>query len=95
MLHPIFYVDFNEMVDATTVLLSQRDTKVDSSGRAVELSEGMVITVYMDDVDDNGHADKLIAHGEVTRNVADGWSSHVKWCCRIDDDGIRPQSKIG
>lgn len=38
MKQPRIPVDFNEMLDADLVLLSQNDTKVDSSGREVVLS---------------------------------------------------------
>lgn len=91
---PIFYVDFNEMVDDNTVLLSSDDSKVDASGICVQLHEGMLVSVYMNDLDEHGNVDNLVARGAVVRNTQDGWSSHVKWCCRIDPDGIRQRSTI-
>jgi lysophospholipase L1-like esterase len=91
---PYFYVDFNEMVDANTVLLSAGDSKVDARGVTVQLREGMLVSVYMDDLDENGNVDNLVANGVVTKNTEAGWAAHVKWCCRIDSDGIRPQSGI-
>jgi hypothetical protein len=94
MSRPIFYVDFNEMVDANTVLLSVENTKVDASGVTVQLHEGMLISVYMDDLDEYGKIDDLVANGTVVQNTIEGWGSHVKWCCRIDNDGIRVRSKI-
>jgi len=90
-----FYVDFNEMIDANTVLLSAGDCKIDSRGVTVQLQEGMLVTVYMDDLNENGSADNLVANGVVTKNTdAACWAAHVKWCCRIDGDGIRPQSEV-
>ena len=94
MSRPVFSVDFNEMLDARTVLLSARDTKVDASGVTVRLQEGMLVSLYMNDLDRHGNRDDLIARGVVVKNTAKDWSSHVKWCCRIDDDGIRARSKI-
>lgn len=94
MKRPLFYVDFNEMIDANTVLLSVEGSKVDAHGRTVQLQEGMPVSVYMDDVDENGNVDDLVANGVVEKNTQSGWSTHVKWCCRIDDNGIRPQSEI-
>lgn len=91
---PVFCVDFNEMVDANTVLLSANDTKPDASGVIVHLQEGMSVTVYMDDLDEHGSIDNLVANGIVVRNMASGWASHVKWSCRIDANGIRAQSEI-
>jgi hypothetical protein len=92
MQRPVFYVDFNEMVDLNTVLLSAGDTKIDASGVSVQLQEGMPVSVYMDDRDENGNVDNLIADGLVVRNATSDWSAHVKWCCRIDGNGIRRQS---
>lgn len=37
MVRPVFYADFNEMVDADTVLLSVDDSKKDASGVVVLL----------------------------------------------------------
>lgn len=89
---PVFYVDFNEMVDDNTVLLSADDSKIDASGVSIQLNEGMPVSIYMDDVDEHGNTDDLVARGVVVRNIQEGWSSHVKWCCRIDRDGIRRRS---
>ena len=90
MHRPYFYVDFNEMIDASTVLLSAGDSKVDAHGVIVQLHEGMRVGVCMHDLDENGKIDNLVAAGVVTENTEPGWASHVKWCCRIDSDGIRP-----
>ena len=95
MSRPVFYVDFNEMVDSNTVLLSVEDTRADASGVIVHLQQGMYVTVYMDDLVEDGNVDNLVANGVVVRNTDRGWAAHVKWCCRIDSDGIRAQSEIG
>jgi len=42
----------------------------------------------MDDLDEDGQPDPLVASGTVELNTSKGWSSHVKWCVRIDDKGI-------
>jgi hypothetical protein len=89
---PRIYVDFNEMLDADLVLLSQDDTKADSSGSDVHLSAGMPVHVYSDDV---GPGDPiLVADGTVERNTDTGWSAHVKWCCRINAAGIREEREL-
>lgn len=85
---PTLYVDFNEMLDGDLVLLSQGDTKTTADGRSVSLYEGMPVRVYMDDADEVG-PNNLVASGYVELNRDTGWSSHVKWCCRIDSNGIR------
>ena len=75
------YVDFNEMVDDNTVLLSKEDTKVDSEGNTITFHEGMPVSIYTDDEDENGEKDNLIAEGvAIQLDLSDysGWQ-HVKW----------------
>jgi hypothetical protein len=81
---PRLYVDFNEMLEPGLYLLSRTDTTQDSAGNSIELADGRPVAVYMDD--DGG---ALIADGVVERNEQHGRSAHVKWCCRIDQTGIR------
>jgi hypothetical protein len=89
------YVDFNEMLEPNLVLLSTNDEKIDSLGRIVSLCEGLKIAVFMDDVDESGNVDNLVARGEVEKNNSDvGWATHVKWCCRIDENGIKHESEL-
>ncbi len=86
---PRLYVDFNEMLDEDLVLLSKGDVKADSSGADIDLHAGMRVHIYMDDVDENGVEDPLIADGVVEAAPRTGWSAAAKWCCRIDTKGIR------
>lgn len=96
MKRPIFHIDFNHMIEPDLVILSSKDGTLDASGATVLLTEGLQVTVCMDDLDENGKIDNLIANGTVEKSLASAsdWSSWAKWCCRIDDDGIRPQSEI-
>lgn len=90
------YVDFNEMVDDNTVLLSKEDTKVDSEENTITFYEGMPVSIYTDDEDENGEKDNLIAEGvAIQLDLSDypGWQ-HVKWCCRIDEKGIMHESEL-
>jgi len=54
----------------------------------------MEVTLYMDDSDEHGIPDNLIAAGVVEANLSSGWTAHVKWCCRINADGIRHQAEL-
>ena len=90
---PRLYVDFNEMVEANLVLLAQEDRKVDSAGNMVVLAPGLMVHVYMDDVDEDGRDDPLIADGVVERSPGAGWTAPARWCCRIDSNGIRRASE--
>ena len=90
------YVDFNEMVTHNIVLLSKDDTKADSLGNTVTFYEGMPISIYSDDLGDNGEADNLIAEGiAIKYDLSDypGWQ-HVKWCCRFVEDSIKHESDL-
>lgn len=91
---PKIRVDFNEIVEENLILLSAVDTKCDSEGNVVELSEGLKVSIYDVDCDESGNPDNLVASGVVERNCSKGWSAHVRWCCRIDDNGIRHTSEV-
>ncbi len=92
---PMLKVDFNEMLDSNLVLLSADDAKLNSRGELVSLHEGLPVTVYMEDTDEDGSVDNLVAKGIVVRNRSEvGWASNAKWCCKIDDHGIRHESEL-
>lgn len=91
---PTLHVDFNELLAPDLVLLSAADTKVDAQGRVVSLVDGLDVIVYMDDTDASGNVDNLVATGVVERNRSSGWGAHVKWCCRIGENGIQHQSEL-
>ena len=90
---PRILVDFNELA-GNIVLLSQGDTKMDSGGNLITFREGMAISVY-DENEENGDQDNLLADGIAVLNPLakdhPAWA-HVKWCCRIDENGIRHES---
>lgn len=90
------YVDFNEMVDHNTVLLSKDDTKIDSQGNVITFYEGMPVGIYSDDISDNGEVDHLIAEGIATKKNLSNYPywQHVKWCCRINLDGMIHESDL-
>ena len=89
-------VDFNEMVDDNIVMLSKTDTKTDFQGNSVTLYEGMPVSIYEEDVYEDGEVDYLIAEGIVIRHdfAAYPFSFHVKWFCRIDSYGIQNKPEL-
>lgn len=94
MKQPRIPVDFNEMLESDLVLLSRTDTRTDSSGAVIVLSEGLVVRIYEDDVGADGRPDNLIADGTVERKKSDvKWAGQTTWCCRIDAQGIRHESE--
>lgn len=86
---PAFYVDFNEMVEADLVLLSQSDERKSSDGEVVTFREGMSVRIFMDDPSPGGEPEFLTAEGKVEPNLYADWSGHVRWLCRISSEGIR------
>jgi len=92
-MRPRVYVDFNEMTNPDEVLLSRTDTKTDSHGNVVRFAEGLVVAVYMDDQDEQGNPDNLIADGVAIRNTFSGWQASVPWVLKIDRRGVRRQSE--
>lgn len=95
MKEPRIYVDFNEMLEEDLVLLSKEDSKLDSAGNFVQFYEGLPIKIYMDDIDEYGNIDNLLAEGIVEKNtITEGWGSIAKWNCRISKEGIYHESDI-
>jgi len=90
---PRVYVDFNERYGEDEVLLSQGDSKMDSAGNIVEFTEGKFVSVFMDDPDETGAPDYLIADGVAMKNNYGGWTSAAKWILKIDERGIRRASQ--
>ena len=76
------------------MLLSVTDTKMASNAEVVHLRDQLEISVYSDDTDEHGEPDNLVAAGVVEANKFTGWCAHVKWCCRIDANGIRHESEL-
>jgi len=83
-------VDFNAMGEDYLMPMSKTDSVVDSDGNTVVLSEGVEIYLYEEDYDIFDRQDNLIAEGIIVRNT--GMNSAVKWCCHINDLGVRHES---
>lgn len=78
------WVDFNECCacdaedEAPVYLFSQADTVNDSDGNEVELYEGMTVSVFDNDLDDQGKPDVILAEGIVIGNKLQSYPK-VKW----------------
>lgn len=89
-------VDFNELVAHDVVLLSKCDSKTDSQGNLITFHEGMSVSIYSHDISNDGQPDNLIAEGiAIKQDLTDypTWQ-HVKWCCRIDSNGVLHESDL-
>jgi hypothetical protein len=89
---PRIRVDFNELVEADLVLLSKSDAVLDSESNEVTLSDGVKVFVYEFNHYADGEKEYLLADGVAERNRPESngpWTKAAKWCCRIDENGIR------
>lgn len=90
---PKIQIDFNEMIEYDLILLSKTDFKKDANGNMIQLKEGMKICIYMEDIDEFGKQDDLVAYGIVEHNNSGVFKTCI-WNCRIDKNGIRHQSDL-
>lgn len=90
----IFRADFNEMIDCEIIMFSQSDQKRNIHSTVITITEGMSVLLMEEDFDQSGNPDNVIAAGTVTRNYNSDFSAHVKWCCKINADGIRHESDL-
>ena len=58
------------------------------------MHEGMVVTAFDEDVDDDGKPDKLLASGTVERSPAWLRCNGSRWVLRIDENGVRHESDL-
>jgi hypothetical protein len=90
MPHPKVYADFQNMGDANRLKLNCAGTREDLQRQGIELHEGCVLTLYMDDADEQGRPNELLAEGTVRYNAQPG-------CCVADIDwkGLRHTCEVG
>lgn len=86
---PLVYADFNNLDDSNRLKLDRAGTIAALSEMELQLAEGLPLTLYMDDADDEGRSDRLLAEGIVHFNREEGC-----WVAAIDWDAIRHESDI-
>jgi len=80
MAHPRVYADFQNLDDENRLRLTCAGTRLDLERQALELREGMVLTLYTDDATDDGQSDELLADGVVHFNQAENcWVAAIDW----------------
>ena len=73
------HVDFNEMLEPDLVLLSQTDQVVDQEGNIVQLYEGLFISLYSEDFDEQGNPQYKVSMGSFeTEEEAQLFISYLK-----------------
>ena len=85
--------DFNGLF-SELLCLSHSETRVGEDGQDIQVNEGMTVTAFEEDVDDEGKPDNRIASGTVERSP--NWLScrGSRWVLRIHENGVRHESDL-
>src|ERR1051325_5632558 len=77
---PKIYADFHNLDDANQIRLNTVGTRRDLERLGIELKEGLALTLYMDDADDEGKSDVIMVDGVVRfSSEAKCWVTVVDW----------------
>ena len=72
------------------MLLAKNGTLQDLKRNGIELQEGLALSAYSDDADDEAKRDDLVADGVVRYDPAT-----VRWVLEIDWNAIKHESELG
>ena len=87
------WADFNGLF-GDILCLSHGDTSTDEHGAKVILRTGMKLTAFMEDLDEQGNRDDLIATGIVEPSPPALRCKGSQWILKIDENGVRHESDI-
>jgi hypothetical protein len=92
---PRIYADFNNLDDKNRIKLTLVGTQADLARFGIQLQEGMTLTFYMDDADDEGRPDDILVEGVVYYNNQEKcWVAEAKWdALRNASDKAEPVEK--
>ena len=80
MCHPLVYADFQNLADVNQLKLTCVGTRRDLARLDLELEEGLALTLYTDDGDDDGQRDDLLVDGVVRFHQGElCWTAEVDW----------------
>jgi hypothetical protein len=91
---PRIYADFHNLDDSNRLRLTCAGTRDDLESQGVELKEGSVLTFYMDDANDRGEPDRLLAEGVTHYDEEQKcWIAVVDWqAVHHESDATRMRS---
>lgn len=89
----LVHADFNGLF-RELLCLSHKETCIGADGQEVIVREGMTVTAFDEDVDDDGNPDNLIAEGTVERPPKWLAGNGSRWVLRIDHKGVRHESDL-
>ena len=90
MVSPRVYADFQNLDEANRLRLTCTGTLQDLAQHGLRLHDGLVLTFYSDDADDQGQPDELRVEGVVHYDPAEQC-----WVATIDWAAIRHASEEG
>jgi hypothetical protein len=90
---PRLYADFNGYFGDVLCLSHSNESRTED-GRVVTLKEGMIVTAYDEDVDDQGKRDYLFATGVVRPSRPSLACRGSVWMLEIDANGLRHESDL-
>ena len=80
MIRPKVYADFHNADPHGRLRLNCVGTLEDLAHQQVELREGLLLTLYADDVDDQGQLDELLVDGVVSFSEEEHcWVAAIDW----------------
>jgi hypothetical protein len=86
--------DFNGFLEPGLLCLAHSEAVKDASDRTVVLREGMVVTAFDLDADDDGKPDRILATGTVERSPEYAQCRGSVWSLRVDSVGVQWESKL-
>ena len=86
---PKVYADFHNADSEGRLRLNCIGTVQDLSRQKIQLREGLQLTLFADDVDNNGQRDEILTEGTVTYSAVE-----KLWVAIIDWDAIRHPSDV-
>ncbi len=80
MLTAKIYADFQKLDNFNRLRLTCAGTLEELANQGIELKEGLSLTFYTDDVDDQGQPDELLVEGAIHYNEDEQcWVASIDW----------------
>lgn len=80
MAHPRVYADFQNIDDANRLRLTCAGTLQDLAQHGIQLHDGLVLTFYSDDADEQGQPDELRVEGVAHYDTEEQcWVATINW----------------
>jgi len=90
MRKPKLYVDFHNADSQGRIRLNCVGTVEDLSQQHVELHDGLVLTLYSDDLDEKGELDELLVDGVVSFSEEEHcWVASINWAAIYHASDVR------